>query len=136
MVKENHLALAGRPLGEVLADLRRAGGAELRVHCEARDRREAEAAVRGGADVVLLDNFTPEALAELCPALRALAAGLGRRVELEASGGVNEETIEAFARTGVDRISVGALTHSAKALDLSLYLEPADPAAAAPEAGA
>jgi nicotinate-nucleotide pyrophosphorylase (carboxylating) len=89
---------------------------------EARDERDALAALRGGADVVLLDNFTITALAELAPRLRAAAGG--RPVELEASGGITLQSAAAVAGTGVDRISVGCLTHSAPALDLALYLEP------------
>jgi len=80
--------------------------------------------VRGGADVVLLDNMSVEALRALAPELRAAAAALGRGVELEASGGVTERTLPAIAAAGVDRVSIGALTHSAPALDISLELEP------------
>ncbi len=124
MVKENHIELAGRPIEQVLADLRRAVGPSVRITSEARDEREALAGVDGGADVVLLDNMTPQEMRRLAPILRQRAAGLGRKVELEASGGIDERTIGDVARSGVDRISVGALTHSAPALDLSLDLEP------------
>ncbi len=74
---------------------------------------------------MLLDNFSVERLRSSCPRLRAAARERGRDVELEASGGITLETIAEFAGSGVDRISVGALTHSAPALDLSPYLEPA-----------
>jgi len=124
MVKENHIELAGRSIEAVLADLRRAVGPTVRITCEARDAKEAFAAVDGGADVVLLDNMTAEALSDLCPGLRARAADRGRKIELEASGGIDERTLPAIARSGVDRLSIGALTHSAPALDLSLELEP------------
>jgi nicotinate-nucleotide pyrophosphorylase (carboxylating) len=124
MVKENHIELAGRSIEAVLADLRRAVGPGVRITCEARDEKEASAAVDGGADVVLLDNMSPAELARLVPVLRARARSLGRAVELEASGGVDERTIGEVARSGVDRVSIGALTHSAPALDLSLELEP------------
>ncbi len=124
MVKENHIELAGRPLEVVLGDLRRAVGPTVRITSEARDEREALAGVDGGADVVLLDNMTPGEMARLAPILRARAASRGRPVELEASGGIDERTIGDVARSGVDRISVGALTHSAPALDLSLDLLP------------
>ncbi len=124
MVKENHIELAGRPIEEVLADLRRAVGAGVRITSEARDEEEALSGVDGGADVILLDNMTPGEMQRLCPILRARAGTLGRSVEIEASGGIDERTIAAVARSGVDRISVGALTHSAPALDLSLDLEP------------
>ncbi len=125
MVKENHIELAGRSIEAVLEDLRRAVGPGIRITSEARDEREALAGVDGGADVVLLDNMTPKELARLAPILRARAAERGRAVELEASGGVDERTIADIARAGVDRISIGAITHSAPALDLSLELEPA-----------
>ena len=92
---------------------------------EARDDDEARGAVRGGADVVLLDNRTPAAIAALLPELRALARTCGRAVEFEASGGIDADNLEAYAGSGIDRISIGALTHSAPALDLSLYVEPA-----------
>ena len=124
MVKENHIELAGRSIEAVLADLRRAVGPNVRITCEARDAKEAFAAVDGGADVVLLDNMSAATLSDLCPALRARAEERGRKVELEASGGIDERTIGGIARSGVDRLSIGALTHSAPALDLSLELEP------------
>jgi len=124
MLKENHLALSGHGVLETVKELRAALAPGVRLHCEATNIEEAQDAVRGGADVVLLDNFTPAELTELCVALRALASEVGRDVELEASGGITEETLLAVAESGVDRISVGALTHSAPALDLSLYLEP------------
>lgn len=124
MVKENHIELAGRPIQVVLADLRRAVGPAVRITSEARDEREALAGVDGGADVVLLDNMSPAEMARIAPILRARAAERGRAVELEASGGIDEHTLAAVARSGVDRISIGALTHSAPALDLSLDLAP------------
>ncbi len=124
MVKENHIELAGRAIESVLTDLRRAVGNGVRITSEARDEREAKAGVDGGADVILLDNMTPEEMARLCPILRERARSRGRTVELEASGGIDERTLAAVVRSGVDRISVGALTHSAPALDLSLDLTP------------
>ena len=125
LLKENHIALAGRPLEQVVRSQREQVGDAMILTVEARDEAEARAAVRGGADVVLLDNMAPERMAALAPGLRELAAQRGRPLELEASGGIDEETIEAVARCGVERVSIGALTHSVAALDLSLYLEPA-----------
>lgn len=124
MVKENHLELAGRPLGEVLAALRARLGPGVRITAEARDEREALEGARGGADVVLLDNLEPAEMARLCPLLRRVEAERGRPLEIEASGGIDERTLDAVARSGVDRVSLGGLTHSARALDLSLDLEP------------
>jgi nicotinate-nucleotide pyrophosphorylase (carboxylating) len=123
MIKNNHLDLARRPLAELLREARAAVGPRVRITAEARDRAEAEDAVRGGADVVLLDNFQPDALLALCRDLRVLADGLGRAVELEASGGIRLENAGRYARAGLDRLSIGALTHSAPALDLSLRIE-------------
>jgi len=124
MVKNNHLDMAGRGLVGVLADLRQAVGQGVRLTAEARDEQEALDAASGGADVVLLDNMTPERMAALTPRLREASARAGRRLEVEASGGITLETIGAVAQCGVDRISIGALTHSAPAMDLSFYLEP------------
>jgi nicotinate-nucleotide pyrophosphorylase (carboxylating) len=124
MLKNNHLDLARAGLGELLAHLRARHGPELRITAESRDEREALVAVAGGADVVLLDNLAPPILAGLCPRLRAAARGRARPLELEASGGITLENAAEYARSGVDRISVGALTHSAPALDLALRLEP------------
>jgi nicotinate-nucleotide pyrophosphorylase (carboxylating) len=124
MVKENHIELAGRAIPAVLRDLRRAVGPGVRITSEARDEKEARAGVEGGADVILLDNMSAAELARLCPLLREHAARLRRTIELEASGGIDERTLAAVAKSGVDRLSIGALTHSAPALDLSLELEP------------
>lgn len=125
MLKDNHLDLAGRGLGELVAQVRRTVGPGVRITAEARDRAEALAAAAGGADVVLLDNLDAGTMARLCPEVREAALrGAGRAVEIEASGGIDLQNVGAVAACGVDRISVGALTHSAPALDLSLTLEP------------
>jgi nicotinate-nucleotide pyrophosphorylase (carboxylating) len=122
MVKNNHVDLAGRGLVEVLRDLRRALGPAVRITAEARDEAEALAGVEGAADVVMLDNMAIERMRALCPRLRAAARG--RALEIEASGGITLDNTAEVAASGVDRISIGALTHSAPALDLSFYLEP------------
>lgn len=130
MVKNNHLDLAGRGLAQALRELRRALGAGVRITAEARDEAEALAGVEGGANVVMLDNLSVERMRALCPRLRdaarKLEAGLegAGMLEIEASGGITLENIASVADSGVDRISIGALTHSAPALDLSFYLEP------------
>jgi nicotinate-nucleotide pyrophosphorylase (carboxylating) len=83
---------------------------------EAKKLDEVEEAVAAGAEVILLDNMTPAML-------RDAVAVIGGRALTEASGGVTLETIRAIAETGVDLISVGALTHSAPALDISLDID-------------
>jgi nicotinate-nucleotide pyrophosphorylase (carboxylating) len=113
LVKENHSAMAGG-VGEAT---RRALRSPLPVEVECSSPDEVREALEAGAPRILLDNMTNEQLREAV----ALVAG---RAELEASGGVTLETVRAIAETGVDFISVGALTHSAPALDVSLLLEP------------
>ncbi len=122
MVKDNHTDLSGEGTGALVRKLRATHGSGLFITAEARDEHEAFAAIEADADCVLLDNFTPEALGQLVPRLRMAASGRVRPLELEASGGVNLASIARFALAGVDRVSVGALTHSAPALDLSLEL--------------
>ncbi len=122
LVKENHLRVAG----SVAEAVRRARAAapDLVVEVEAATRAEALEAVLARADRVLLDNLVPPALAEAVRAVRASAAGSGLPCPvLEASGGVTIETVRSVAESGVDEISVGALTHSAPILDMSLLVE-------------
>lgn len=123
LLKENHFGFAlPTPYEEVVRRCVR--GQSRPVVAEARTVAEATAAVRGGASVVLLDNFRPgEPLRAATAAVRAEARRLGKNVEVEASGGVDLATVRSFAECGVDRISIGALTHSAPAVDLSLLVE-------------
>lgn len=122
LLKENHFAMAGMPHEDVVRHC--VASQPAPVVAEARTVDEALAVVRGGAAVVLLDNFGPGAgLREAIARVRAEAASRGRPVLVEASGGVRADNIRAYAECGVDRISVGALTHSAPALDLSLLVE-------------
>jgi nicotinate-nucleotide pyrophosphorylase (carboxylating) len=123
LIKENHFALA-RPLAMEEVVRRAVAGSKAPVVAEARDLTEARAVVRGGAAVVLLDNFEPgDGLRSTVAAVRELAAQLKRSVEIEVSGGISLRTVRLFAECGVDRISVGALTHSSPALDLSMLVE-------------
>ncbi|MCA8977815.1 MAG: carboxylating nicotinate-nucleotide diphosphorylase [Planctomycetes bacterium] len=122
LLKENHFALASSLGYEDV--VRRCSDHRAPLVVEARSIEEAAAAARGGAAVVLLDNFKPgEPLRAAVAAVRAEAERCGRKVETEASGGIDLTTVRAYAESGVDRISVGALTHSAPALDLSLLVE-------------
>jgi nicotinate-nucleotide pyrophosphorylase (carboxylating) len=114
LIKENHIAIAGG-VGEAV---RRARDAEpdLVVEVECRTMAEVDEALAAGPHQILLDNMGPRQL-------RAAVSRVAGRAELEASGGVTLRTLRAVAATGVDFVSVGALTHSAPALDLSLILE-------------
>jgi nicotinate-nucleotide pyrophosphorylase (carboxylating) len=117
MVKDNHLAAEGRieRLVAAIAHFRSVQPG-IRIEVEADTLDQVRAFLELGIDVILLDNMS---CAEMSEAVR-LNAG---RVKLEASGGVNLDTVAAIAATGVDFISVGALTHSARAIDFSLEME-------------
>jgi nicotinate-nucleotide pyrophosphorylase (carboxylating) len=119
LIKENHAAVAGG-VGEAVRRARRSGGG-LPVEVECRDVAEVRAAVEAGADRLLLDNMEPEVLRL---AVTAARNGAPNPPKLEASGGITLENVAEVAATGVDFISVGALTHSAPALDLSMEFEP------------
>ena len=124
LIKENHIALSGGRLGEAVE---RARGArpELPVEVECRDLAEVESALESGADRLLLDNMGPDGLAAAVIARDELERSGGSRPALEASGGVTLESIGAVSAAGVDFVSVGAITHSATTLDVSMLLEPA-----------
>ncbi|HEY0318239.1 MAG TPA: carboxylating nicotinate-nucleotide diphosphorylase [Solirubrobacterales bacterium] len=122
LIKENHIALAGG-LAKAVHSARTAYP-DLAVEVEVRDLDEAAYALGTGADVLLLDNMDAETM-RTAVKLRDENAGAGEGPSLEASGGVSLETVRSIAETGVDFISVGALTHSAPSLDFSLLLEQA-----------
>ena len=123
LIKDNHLAaLRARGLG--IADAVRLAREQaphtLRIEIEVTDLDELNEALNAGADVILLDNMSLDAMRIAVQRCRAYAPG---RVLTEASGGIRPEQVRAVAATGVDLISLGALTHSAPSLDLSLELE-------------
>ncbi|MCI4663768.1 MAG: carboxylating nicotinate-nucleotide diphosphorylase [Neomegalonema sp.] len=117
LIKDNHIAVAGG-VREALRGAKAAAGHLLAIEIEV-DRLEQldEALAEGGAHAILLDNMSPELLTE---AVRRRDRAGGARAALEASGGVRLETVAAIAESGVDYISAGALTHSARVLDLGL----------------
>ena len=120
LLKENHFAMSGLGYAEAVRQAREGAGGRP-VGVEADTEEQAVLALEEGADYVLLDNFEAETLPEV-------AARLRRRfpdAQLEVSGGVRLESAGRLRGAGVDRVSVGWLTHSAPALDLSFYLEPA-----------
>ncbi|MBC8001819.1 MAG: carboxylating nicotinate-nucleotide diphosphorylase [Opitutaceae bacterium] len=119
LIKDNHLAaLKDAKPNAIAAAVQRARAAypQLKVEVEADTFDQARQAADAGADIILLDNMTTEQLRE---AVRIV----GGRSRLEASGGVNLNTVRAIAETGVDFISVGAITHSARAVDVALDFE-------------
>ena len=116
LIKENHVMAAGG-IGEAVRRARRQAHHLMRVEVEVRDLDELGQALAAEADVVMLDNMDNETMAEAVRRARA------RRVVVEASGNASLERVRGMAATGVDFVSVGALTHSAPAIDLTLLIE-------------
>jgi len=121
LIKNNHISLGGG-LPTVLS--RALAGREKgqRVQVEARSAQELEEALAFGAEAILLDNMTPAQVKQSVERIRQFSAGRQDGIAIEASGGMVLENIRAYAETGVDFISVGALTHSAKAADISMRI--------------
>ncbi|MGZ6223746.1 MAG: carboxylating nicotinate-nucleotide diphosphorylase, partial [Syntrophales bacterium] len=114
LIKDNHIAAAGG-ISQALARVRRSLPHTLKVEIEVKNLLELEEAINSGADVIMLDNMSLEDMG------KAVAA-TGGRVPLEASGNVSLANVRKIAETGVDFISVGALTHSVAAADISLMI--------------
>jgi nicotinate-nucleotide pyrophosphorylase (carboxylating) len=112
LIKDNHIALAGG-IAQAVAAARRIASHTVRVEVEVETMEQLDEALAAGADVIMLDNMDPETL-------KACVQRCGGRVLLEASGGITEANLVDVAKSGVDLISMGALTHSARALDISL----------------
>ena len=120
LIKDNHLAALraqGMTIADIVAQARGNAPKGLKIEVEAGNIEEAVEAAEAGADIVMLDNMNPD---EMRRAVEALPAA----VKTEASGGITMANVRAAAEAGVDFISIGALTHSAKALDISLELDP------------
>ncbi|MGE5414141.1 MAG: carboxylating nicotinate-nucleotide diphosphorylase [Syntrophomonadaceae bacterium] len=116
LIKDNHRRLSGG-VGRAVAAAR-AGAPGVEVEVEVESEAELSEAISAGADRILIDNQTPETVARWCGIARAAA----RRPFVEASGNMRLETVRAYALAGVDAVSVGALTHSVAAADVSLEL--------------
>jgi nicotinate-nucleotide pyrophosphorylase (carboxylating) len=114
LIKENHIVAAGG-IGEAVRRSRKWVDHLKKIEVEVTSLEELDQAVKAGADVVLLDNMPVEQV-------REAVAKAGGRVQLEVSGGIQLDNIRDYAQTGVEFISVGALTHSARAVDISLEL--------------
>lgn len=115
LIKDNHIEAVGSP-AEAVRRARAHVGDEMTVEVEIEDLADLEPVIEAGADVVMLDNMAPDLM-------RQAVELAGGRVRLEASGGITLDTIRAVAESGVDQISVGAITHSARSLDVALDFE-------------
>jgi nicotinate-nucleotide pyrophosphorylase (carboxylating) len=116
LVKENHAAIAGG-VGEAARRALKGAPADAAVEVECASLEDVTEALAAGAERLLLDNMSP-------PELRRAVDIVASRARLEASGGITLDNVRAVAETGVDFVSIGALTHSARALDFSLLLSP------------
>ncbi len=118
LIKDNHIALAGG-VGAAVERAKRTVGHLHKIEVEVSTERDLREAITSGADILLLDNLAPEATRTLVELARSLSA----HVLLESSGGIGLENVRAYAEAGVDLISIGALTHSARAMDISFKLQ-------------
>jgi nicotinate-nucleotide pyrophosphorylase (carboxylating) len=124
LIKDNHIeALKKQSITDIVKSARSKFPKNVAVGVEVKNLKELAAALAAPADYILLDNFTPEQVKE------AVAFRKAQKIfiPLEVSGGVNLDNVAAYAQCGVERISVGALTHSVKAVDISLNLLPVQP---------
>lgn len=118
LIKDNHIAVAGG-VAEAIKRVRDSNTTSLQVEVEVRDKDELRAALDAGCDIVLLDNMDVQQIREAVRVIKQRAP----QTKTEASGNMTLERVRAVAETGVDYISVGALTHSVAALDLSLQMQ-------------
>lgn len=119
LIKDNHIRLAGS-VSRAVAAVRASGQRASFIEVEVSNLEELEQAIAAAPDIILLDNMTPEGLAEAVRFARRQSS----EILLEASGGITLANVRQYAETGVDRISVGAITHSVPAVDISLEIEP------------
>ena len=120
LIKDNHLAAlrsSGVGLGEVVKQARKRAPRAMKVEVEVESVKQAREALSAGADIIMLDNMNVKDMRRVVELVQG-------RALLEASGGITLDNVRSVAEAGVDLISVGALTHSAKALDISLEVEP------------
>ena len=115
LIKENHVAAAGG-IAPAIERARRIAPHTIKIECECETLVQVDEAVRAGADAILLDNMT---LAQV----RDARAKVGEKIILEVSGGITLDTVRGLAEAGVDLISVGALTHSVRAVDISMRID-------------
>ena len=121
LIKDNHLAAlraTGMSLKEIVARAKKNAPKGLKVEVEVTTIDEAKEAAEAGSDIIMLDNMSPDEMRQVVKSLKG-------KVKIEASGGINLSNVRQAALTGVDYISIGALTHSPKSLDISLEFDPA-----------
>lgn len=120
LIKDNHLLLTGS-IRESISSAKKLVGNNIKVECEVTDLQSAIEAINFGADVIMLDNFSPNEVENATRVLKEL--GLRQKCLLEISGGISLANVSQFAKSNPDIISVGSLTHSAKSVDFSLEVD-------------
>lgn len=120
LIKDNHLVLTGS-IRESISSAKKLVGNNIKVECEVTDLQSAIEAINFGADVIMLDNFSPHEVENATRVLKEL--GLRQKCLLEISGGISLANVSQFAKSNPDIISVGSLTHSAKSVDFSLEVD-------------
>ena len=120
LIKDNHLVLTGS-IGESISSAKKLVGNNIKVECEVTDLQSAIEAINFGADVIMLDNFSPQEVENATRVLKEL--GLRQKCLLEISGGISLANVSQFAKSNPDIISVGSLTHSVKSVDFSLEVD-------------
>lgn len=119
LIKDNHLIINGS-ISESILLARKTMARDKSIECEVTNIDQAMEALNSGADIIMLDNFTVESAANTINAIRQ--TNLGKKVKIEVSGGITARNIQGYAKTKPDIISIGHLTHSAKAIDFSLQV--------------
>jgi len=126
LIKDNHIKLQGSQDGKIktaVASARRKAPGGMTIEVEARNLKQVEEAIEAGADIIMLDNMGLETIKEAVKLIQSSKSKVQNLPKIEVSGGITLNNVNAIARAGVDLISVGALTHSAPALDMSLDIE-------------
>ncbi len=118
LIKNNHVDALGGDVAQAVSRCRAAAADGIEIEVEVRSLEELVRALEAKPDSVLLDNMTPEQIRECVERIRGTS---GTEVVIEASGGIGPETLRSYAETGVDRISLGMLTHSVRSVDISLW---------------
>ena len=121
MLKDNHIDVAGS-ITTAVKQTRALCGFSTKIEVECRSEADAIEAAKAGADVVMLDNFTPAQSKDVAPRLKRLGKDLGSGLIVEVSGGITVQTIQSYANPGVDIISIGAITHGPPPVDISMKI--------------
>ena len=120
LIKDNHLAVTNS-IREAISMASQKVGKNIMIECEVSDTKSSVEAIKSGADIIMLDNFSPQQAQETISYLKK--SGLRKKISVEISGGVNFSNIKEYAYALPDMISVGSLTHSSKSVDFSMEME-------------